>query len=115
MMYAVIPALRAAPELSARYEPLLTAREYDYELQPLSTTRAHRGHADVREAGRLGHPGEQQHHLHHHRPRGDGSYRLVGHKWFASAPMSDFLVTLAQADGSLSCFLVPWVMPDGAR
>ena len=40
-------------------------------------------------------------------------YRLVGHKWFCSAPMSDGFLTLAQADGGLSCFLVPRILPDG--
>jgi putative acyl-CoA dehydrogenase len=41
-------------------------------------------------------------------------YRLRGHKWFCSAPMSDGFLTLAQAPGGLTCFLVPrWL--DGAR
>ena len=48
-------------------------------------------------------------------PTGDGSYRLTGHKWFTSAPMSDLFLTLAQAPGGLSCFLVPRVLPDGTR
>ncbi|WP_406664615.1 acyl-CoA dehydrogenase family protein [Gallaecimonas sp. GXIMD1310] len=37
----------------------------------------------------------------------DGSYELIGHKWFLSAPMSDGFLMLAQAEGGLSCFLVP--------
>jgi putative acyl-CoA dehydrogenase len=44
-----------------------------------------------------------------------GSYRLTGHKWFTSAPMSDLFLTLAQTPGGLSCFLVPRVLPDGTR
>jgi putative acyl-CoA dehydrogenase len=41
-------------------------------------------------------------------------YRLTGHKWFCSAPMSDGFLTLAQAEGGLTCFLVPrWL--EGAR
>ncbi|TMV46581.1 DNA alkylation response protein, partial [Thioclava sp. BHET1] len=32
---------------------------------------------------------------------------LTGHKWFCSAPMSDGFLTLAQAPGGLTCFLVP--------
>jgi putative acyl-CoA dehydrogenase len=35
----------------------------------------------------------------------DGSYRLVGHKWFFSVPQSDAHLVLAQAKGGLSCFL----------
>src|ERR1700760_3488541 len=48
-------------------------------------------------------------------PGADGSYTLVGHKWFTSAPMSDMFLTLAQAPGGLSCFLLPRVLPDGTR
>src|SRR3569833_3576725 len=48
-------------------------------------------------------------------PSADGGYRLTGHKWFTSAPMSDFFLTLAQAPGGLSCFLVPRVLADGTR
>lgn len=44
-------------------------------------------------------------------------YRLNGHKWFTSAPMSDFFLTLAKSPGnsSPSCFLVPRWQLDGTR
>ena len=42
-------------------------------------------------------------------------FRLTGHKWFCSAPMSDAFLVLAQAPGGLSCFVVPRVLPDGSR
>ncbi|MCU6669345.1 isovaleryl-CoA dehydrogenase [Enterobacteriaceae bacterium H4N4] len=45
----------------------------------------------------------------------DGSYRLVGHKWFLSVPQSDAHLVLAQAKGGLSCFFVPRFLPDGLR
>src|SRR5205823_5246922 len=48
-------------------------------------------------------------------PDGSEGYLLTGHKWFTSAPMSDAFLTLAQAPGGLSCFLVPRVLPDGSR
>ncbi|MDR3032382.1 MAG: acyl-CoA dehydrogenase family protein, partial [Kitasatospora sp.] len=48
-------------------------------------------------------------------PRAEGLYALTGHKWFTSAPMSDVFLTLAQAPGGLSCFLLPRVLPDGTR
>jgi putative acyl-CoA dehydrogenase len=48
-------------------------------------------------------------------PQADGSYRLVGHKWFFSAPMSDGFLVLAQAPAGLSCFLMPRRLPDGNR
>jgi putative acyl-CoA dehydrogenase len=48
--------------------------------------------------------------------RGSGKpYHLVGHKWFFSVPQSDAHLVLAQADGGLSCFFLPRVLPDGER
>jgi putative acyl-CoA dehydrogenase len=44
-----------------------------------------------------------------------GLYRITGHKWFCSAPMSDVFLVLAQAPGGLSCFLLPRWLPDGNR
>jgi len=41
-------------------------------------------------------------------------YRLVGHKWFFSAPMSDAFLVLAQTPSGLSCFFLPRVLPDGS-
>ena len=39
------------------------------------------------------------------RPRREGEhYRLTGHKWFCSAPMSDGFLTLAQAEGGSPVF-----------
>jgi putative acyl-CoA dehydrogenase len=112
MTYAVVPALRTTPELAAQYEPLLTNRSYDYGLRaPLTkwgliagmSMTEKQGGSDVRANTTRAVPG------------GDGSYRLTGHKWFTSAPMSDLFLTLAQSDRGLSCFLVPRVLPDGTR
>lgn len=44
---------------------------------------------------------------------GKGIYRLSGHKWFMSAPMSDGFVMLAQTGEGLGCFLVPRLLEDG--
>ena len=50
------------------------------------------------------------------RPTGvDGEYTLHGHKWFTSAPMNDVFLVLAQAEGGLTCFVVPRALPDGSR
>ncbi|MEU4671373.1 acyl-CoA dehydrogenase family protein [Amycolatopsis sp. NPDC023774] len=112
MTYAAVPALRANPELAALYEPLLAATEYEFGLREPSTKRGliagmsmteKQGGSDVRANTTAA------------RPVADGSYRLVGHKWFTSAPMSDLFLTLAQAPGGLSCFLLPRVLPDGSR
>ncbi|MCV7131707.1 acyl-CoA dehydrogenase family protein [Mycobacterium hodleri] len=112
MTYAVVPALRHNPELSALYEPLLTSRAYDPELK-VPTTKAgltagmsmteKQGGSDVR-AGTT-----------EATPNGDGTYSLRGHKWFTSAPMSDVFLVLAQAPNGLSCFFLPRILPDGSR
>ncbi|MCP2280433.1 acyl-CoA dehydrogenase family protein [Nocardia amikacinitolerans] len=112
MTYAVVPALRANPELAAQYEPLLVAKEYDPGLRVPSTKRGliagmsmteKQGGSDVRANTTAA------------VPNADGTYRITGHKWFTSAPMSDFFLVLAQAPGGLSCFFVPRVLPDGTR
>lgn len=112
MTYAVVPALRANADLAATYEPLLTSTTYDYGLRVPSTKQGliagmsmteKQGGSDVRANTTTA------------RPTTGGAYVLVGHKWFTSAPMSDFFLTLAQAPGGLSCFLVPRVLPDGSR
>jgi len=44
----------------------------------------------------------------------DGNaWRITGHKWFMSAPMSDAFLVLAQAPGGLTCFFLPRFTPDG--
>ena len=94
MTYAAVPALRHAPALAAQLEPLLASRSYDPLLAPPLTKRSliagmsmteKQGGSDVRAntTRAVRQP--------------DGSYRITGHKWFTSAPMSDFFLTLAQA------------------
>ena len=48
--------------------------------------------------------------------RGSGApYRITGHKWFFSVPMSDLFLTLARTDKGVSCFLATGWLPDGSR
>ncbi|MFI5493656.1 acyl-CoA dehydrogenase family protein [Actinoplanes sp. NPDC051859] len=112
MTYAVVPALRHAPELAATYEPLLTSRAYDPGLRAPQAKRGllagmgmteKQGGSDVRANSTVA------------TPVPDGTYRLRGHKWFTSAPMCDLFLVLAQAPGGLTCFLVPRILPDGTR
>ena len=118
MTYAIVPALRNAPGLAARFEPLLASAAYDPGLRPPEGKRGlvagmsmteKQGGSDVRANTTRAVPvqgdGEAR----------DGSYLLTGHKWFTSAPMSDVFLVLAQAPGGLSCFLLPRVLPDGTR
>ena len=117
MTYSVIPALRAQPELAAEWEPRFTSLEYDgEELRPAAEKRGalcgmamteKQGGSDVRANTTLARP-----------LNGGGAgaeYELTGHKWFCSAPMCDAFLVLAQADGGLSCFLLPRFTPDGER
>ncbi|WP_067831755.1 isovaleryl-CoA dehydrogenase [Actinomadura kijaniata] len=111
MTYAAVPALRQAPELAARYEPLLTRSEYDFGLRaPLTKNALLAGMSMTEKQG----GSDVRANTTEATPRPDGTYRLVGHKWFTSAPMCDVFLTLAQAPGGLTCFLVPRVLPDGA-
>jgi putative acyl-CoA dehydrogenase len=116
MTFAAIPALRHQPDLLAQWGPKITARQYDPRNVPAGqkpgvtvgmAMTEKQGGSDVRanttRAYALG-------------ARGPGQpYELVGHKWFVSAPMCDLFLVLAQAEGGLSCFLMPRWRPDGSR
>jgi putative acyl-CoA dehydrogenase len=112
MTYASIPALRHAPDLAARFEPLLASPAYDFGLRPPDSKAGllagmamteKQGGSDVRANTTVA------------EPAGDGTYLLSGHKWFCSAPMCDAFLILAQAPGGLSCFLLPRILEDGKR
>jgi putative acyl-CoA dehydrogenase len=118
MTYAAAPALQGSPDLSAIWTPLLASREYDFGLRPHAQKRGvlagmgmteKQGGSDIRSNTTAavavgGGPIE-----------GGQTYRLTGHKWFCSAPMSDVFLVLAQAPAGLSCFLVPRMLDDGTR
>jgi putative acyl-CoA dehydrogenase len=116
MTFAVVPALRAQPELAAEWEPLVTATTYDPRLIPAAEKGSaiagmamteKQGGSDVRANTTVARP-----------LNGGGAgaeYEIVGHKWFCSAPMSDIFLVLAQTDDGLSCFLLPRILPDGSR
>src|SRR5271165_6586180 len=116
MTFAVVPALRAQPELAAEWEPLVTATAYDPRLVPASEKGSaiagmamteKQGGSDVRANTTFATPTNGG--------GAGGEYSLVGHKWFCSAPMSDVFLVLAQTDHGLSCFLLPRILPDGSR
>jgi putative acyl-CoA dehydrogenase len=122
MTFAVLPALRAQPELLEEWGPLVTATTYDPRLIPAREKGSaiagmgmteKQGGSDVKANTSVA------------RPVGDGGpgaeYLLTGHKWFCSAPMSDLFLVLAQTESpsgepqGISCFLLPRVLPDGSR
>ncbi|HEY4264134.1 MAG TPA: acyl-CoA dehydrogenase family protein [Micropepsaceae bacterium] len=112
MTYAAPAALKHAPGIAAEWIPRILSQTYDSASRPAALKAGvtigmamteKQGGSDVRAnttaAERLC----------------DGTYRLIGHKWFCSAPMSDAFLTLAQAEGGLTCFLCPRWTPDGTR
>ena len=111
MTNASLAALMASPKLFREWAPRVTTRKYDQTQKPpvqkagltlgMGMTEK-QGGTDVRanttRAERTG----------------SGFYRLTGHKWFMSAPMSDAFLVLGQAPEGLSCFLVPRILGDGS-
>lgn len=113
MAYASIPVLRSLPELTT-WSSAVAAEGYDSRDIPIAEKTAatigyfmteKHGGSDLRANTTVARPV---------RKRGPGeSYVLNGHKWFASVPMSDGFLTVAQTEAGVSCFLVPRRMPDG--
>jgi putative acyl-CoA dehydrogenase len=115
MTYAVTPALRANEALQQTFGGLLGSPRYDHRFQLASAKTAmtmgmgmteKQGGSDVR--------------ANTTRAERDGSdawgerYRLVGHKWFMSAPMSDAFLVVAQTPAGPTCFFLPRWLPDGS-
>jgi putative acyl-CoA dehydrogenase len=116
MTYASVPALRRAgvdlPMIERQWLPKILARDYDARSVPVEQKRAaligmgmteRQGGSDVRSNRTKAERGQ------------DGVVRIVGHKWFYSAPQCDAHLVLAQEDAGLSCFLLPRMLPDGSR
>ncbi len=109
MTNASLASLYHASEVNAAWAPRVTTRDYDRSLRPANEKRGatlgmgmteKQGGSDVRANTTLA-------------ERAGGSlYRLTGHKWFMSAPMSDAFLVLAQAPDGLTCFLLPRFLPD---
>jgi putative acyl-CoA dehydrogenase len=112
MTYAAVPALRHAPTLAQEWLPRITSTEYDPRVIPAAQKRGctvgmgmteKQGGSDVRANTSRA------------QRRADGTYEVVGHKWFFSAPMCDAWLVLAYVEAGLTCFLMPKVRPDGSR
>lgn len=111
MTSASLAALMGNPKLFREWAPRVTTRKYDQSQKPpvektgltlgMGMTEKQGGtdvRANLTKAERAG---------------SSGFYRLTGHKWFMSAPMSDAFLVLGQAPEGLSCFLVPRILGDG--
>jgi putative acyl-CoA dehydrogenase len=110
MTHAATAALLAEPQLMREWLPRIRAREYDASFRPAAEKSSvtlgmgmteKQGGTDVRANTTRAEPD-------------GGAYRVIGHKWFLSAPMSDAFLVLAQAQDGLTCFLVPRFLPDGS-
>jgi putative acyl-CoA dehydrogenase len=126
MTFASIPVLLQEPALYASLRDQLLSRRHDPRDIPLgagkqsmmigmgmtekqggSDVRSNRTRAVATGAGGRG-----------------GEYRLIGHKWFFSAPQCDAHLVLARTGGdtdaddgkaAISCFYVPRFAPDGSK
>jgi putative acyl-CoA dehydrogenase len=111
MTYAVVPSIMRDAPLAAEWLPRIFSRDYDPRFLPAERKRGvtlgmgmteKQGGSDVRANTTRA------------QPVGGREYRIVGHKWFFSAPMCDAFLILAQAPGGLSCFFLPRFTPEGA-
>lgn len=112
MSYAAIPALRHSPTLAEKWLPKLLSQDYDPRSLPMEEKLGctmgmgmteKQGGSDLRRNTTRA------------TLQDDGSYEIIGHKWFFSAPMCDAHLVLAKSENGLSCFLVPRFRPDGTR
>src|SRR5262245_26245994 len=110
MTHAAVAALAVERALVAKFMPKIMSRRYDPRFRPwcakggvtlgMGMTEK-QGGTDVRTNTTRA------------APAGEG-YGITGHKWFMSAPMCDAFLVLAQAQGGLTCFLMPRFRPDGS-
>lgn len=115
MTSAAVPVLLQQPDLAAEWLPRVLPFNYDPSFAPAGAKSAvtfgmgmteKQGGTDVRASTTIAEPIGRG---------GPGAeYRITGHKWFLSAPMSDAFLILAQAPKGLTCFLMPRFLPDGS-
>jgi len=111
MSYAAYPVLAKASGIDPQWLSKASAAHYDPRNRPMAEKMGvtfgmgmteKQGGSDVRTNSTRASVAS------------DGSYTLIGHKWFMSAPMSDAFLVLAQAAGGLTCLLLPRWRPDGS-
>jgi putative acyl-CoA dehydrogenase len=109
MTRAAVAALAVDPALAHLLMPKIVSHDYDPRFIPWPQKTAmtlgmgmteKQGGTDVRANTTVA-------------VRDGDAYRITGHKWFMSAPMSDAFLVLAQAGDGLTCFLIPRFAPDG--
>jgi len=113
MTYAAVPALRADDAIAKEWTPLLASLSYDPGLRSPATKLGALAGMGMTE--KQGGSDVRANVTEARRTSVEGEYTLHGHKWFTSAPMNDVFLVLAQAEGGVTCFVVPRVLPDGTR
>ena len=131
MTHSAMPALMHQPEVAKFWGPLIHSYEYDPRVLPAAQKTGctlgmgmteKQGGSDVRANTTRAYA------------QADGSYEIVGHKWFFSAPMCDAWLVLAYVEragqdaqapqvgrdaalrgAGITCFLMPKVLADGSR
>ena len=111
MTFASIPVFEHAPELAAEWRPQVLADAYD--PRPLPVAAKHGATVGMAMTEKQG--GSDLRAVATTAERDGAAWRLTGHKWFCSAPMSDAFFTLARAAQGVTCFLVPRSLADGTR
>ena len=112
MTYSSVPVLRLAPALAREWEPSVLSTEYDPRFRPhAEKTGALIGMGMTEKQG----GSDVRANTTRAEPVSGAEYRITGHKFFCSAPMSDAFLVLAQAAGGLTCFFLPRWTPDGER
>ncbi len=107
---ASLAVLAAAPQLRSEWAPKILSRKYDSTNRPQAQKTATTIGLAITEKQ----AGSDTRGLTTRAVRvSEGVYRLTGHKWFVSAPMSDAFVMLADVDGKPGCFLVPRLLDEG--
>jgi putative acyl-CoA dehydrogenase len=112
MTFASIPVFANAPAIEGRWRSKVLADAYDPRPIPLAhkagvtvgmAMTEKQGGSDLRSTQTVAVEDS------------DGAFRLAGHKWFCSAPMSDAFFTLARLPEGVTCFFVPRSLDDGSR
>ncbi len=109
MTNAASAVLKHEPKVADQWLPMIRKRKYDHRFRPaagkLGVTvgmglTEKQGGTDLRQITTRAEASD------------DGSFRITGHKWFFSAPMSDAFVVLAKTGEGPTAFLMPRFRPD---
>ncbi len=111
MTFASIPVLAHAPDIARLWRPKVLADAYDPRPLPLAEKAGVTiGMAMTEKQG-----GSDLRAVQATARRDADAFRIDGHKWFCSAPMSDAFFTLARLPEGVTCFFVPRSLPDATR